>query len=73
MKKAITEIRGQDTQELKAKLSDLRKEQFGLRFRSSGEEVAKSTRHNEVRRTIARILSVIGERQRAETKQGTKS
>ena len=33
MKKAITEIRGQDTAELKGKLSDLRKEQFGLRFR----------------------------------------
>ena len=64
MKKAITEIRGQDTQELKVKLSDLRKEQFGLRFRSSGEGVAKTTRHKEVRRTIARILSVLGERDR---------
>lgn len=64
MKKAITEIRGQDTAELKAKLSDLRKEQFHLRFRGSAEEVAKTTRHREVRRTIARILMVIDDRAR---------
>jgi ribosomal protein L29 len=30
MNKAITEIRGQDTAELQAKLSDLRKEKFQL-------------------------------------------
>lgn len=62
MKKAITEIRGQDVAELQAKLGDLRKEQFGLRFRGSAEEVAKTTRHREVRRTIARIMTVLGER-----------
>lgn len=65
MKKQITEIRGQDTAELKAKLADLRKEQFGLRFHGSAEEVAKTTRHSEVRRTIARILLVLGERERS--------
>jgi large subunit ribosomal protein L29 len=65
MKKAITEIRGQDTAELKAKLSDLRKEQFGLRFRGAAEAVAKTTRQREVRRTIARILMVLGDRAKA--------
>ena len=70
MKKAITEIRGQDSAELKAKLSDLRKEQFGLRFRGSVEALAKTTRHREIRRTIARILMVLGERARTgDTKQ----
>lgn len=64
MKKAIDDIRGQDTAELKAKLSDLRKEQFQLRFHGASEEVAKTTRHREVRRTIARILMVLGERER---------
>lgn len=65
MKKAINEIRGQDSAELKAKLSDLRKEQFKLRFHGSAEEVAKTTRHREVRRTIARILMVLDERARS--------
>lgn len=62
MNKAITEIRGLDTSELQSKLQDLRKEKFGLRFHGSAEEVAKTTRHCEVRRTIARILMVLGER-----------
>ncbi|MBX3462398.1 MAG: 50S ribosomal protein L29 [Planctomycetes bacterium] len=65
MKKAIEDIRGQDSTELKAKLSDLRKEQFKLRFHGSAEEVARTTRHREVRRTIARILMVLGEREAA--------
>jgi len=67
MKKAITEIRGLDSTELRSKLQDLRKEQFGLRFRGSPEEVKKTTRHSEVRRTIARILMVLGERERVAT------
>jgi large subunit ribosomal protein L29 len=65
MKKAIDDIRGQDSAELKAKLSDLRQEQFKLRFHGSAEEVARTTRHREVRRTIARILMVLGEREAA--------
>jgi large subunit ribosomal protein L29 len=69
MNKAITEIRGLDSSELKSKLQDLRKEKFGLRFRGSAEEVAKTTRQREVRRTIARILTVLCER---ETTAGAK-
>ena len=72
MKKAITEIRGDDTAELKAKLNDLRKEQFELRFRGSGEDATKTTRHREVRRTIARILMVLGDRERAGQQAGDK-
>ena len=70
MKKAITEIRGDDTAELKAKLNDLRKEQFELRFRGTADEVRKTSRHREVRRTIARILMVLGERERAAATTG---
>ena len=67
MNKAINEIRGEDTAELKAKLSDLRKEQWNLRFR--GADAANTSRHREVRRTIARILMVLGDRARAGGKQ----
>lgn len=70
MKKAITEIRGQDTAELKSKLADLRKEQWKLRFRGSDEEVAKNTRHGEIRRTIARILTVLTQRDNEAAKAG---
>jgi large subunit ribosomal protein L29 len=64
MKKAIDEIRGEDAAELKAKLNDLRKEQWQLRFRG-GDGAGKTARRREVRRTIARILTVLGERERA--------
>jgi len=72
MKKLITEIRGDDSNELKGKLNDLRKEQFQLRFRGSGDNAANTTRHREVRRTIARILMVLGEREREASQQGGK-
>ncbi|MEO6593554.1 MAG: 50S ribosomal protein L29 [Planctomycetota bacterium] len=73
MNKAITEIRGQDVAELQTKLGELRKEQFGLRFRGSADQVAKTTRHREVRRTIARILTVLGERAEPEKAAGSAS
>ncbi len=73
MKNAMTEIRGLDTADLQGRLSELRKEQFELRFRGSDEAAAMNNRNREIRRTIARILTVIGERERAagSTKSGT--
>ena len=71
MKKLITEIRGQDSAELKAKLADLRKEQFGLRFHGAAETVNRTTRHREVRRTIARIMMVLADREKTGTTAGT--
>lgn len=66
MNKAIDEIRGQDSGELKVKLSELRKEQFELRFSGSGNEGQATGRARAIRRTIARILTVLGDRQRQE-------
>ena len=37
MNKAMDEIRGNDSSELKTKLAELRKEQFELRFSGSGK------------------------------------
>ena len=63
MKKPIEEIRGQDSAELRSKLQDLRKEQFQLRFRGAADR-ASTSRSRQVRRTIARILTVLGDRDR---------
>ena len=62
MKKAITEVRGMDTRELRGKLAELRKEQFDLRFRGAAETGGKTSRFKDVRRTIARISMVLAER-----------
>ena len=66
MNKAIDEIRGQDSNELKVKLAELRKEQFELRFSGSGNEGQATGRARTIRRTIARILTVLGDRERQE-------
>ncbi|MCR9248059.1 MAG: 50S ribosomal protein L29 [bacterium] len=65
MKNPMTEIRGLDTPDLQTKLSELRKEQFQLRFKGADEAAAMNNRNRDIRRTIARILTVIGERERA--------
>ena len=66
MTKALDEIRGHDSNELKVKLSELRKEQFELRFSGSGNEGQATGRARTIRRTIARILTVLGDRERQE-------
>ena len=63
MNKAIDDIRGQDSADLKVKLAELRKEQFELRFRGTSEGPS-TARSRNVRRTIARILTVMGDRNR---------
>ena len=62
--KNIEEIRGRDTRELKLELQEHRKELFQLHFHGATEAVAKSARFREIRRTVARILTVLGERDR---------
>ena len=66
MDKAIDDIRGQDSAELNVKLAELRKEQFELRFSGSGNEGQATGRARAIRRTIARILTVLGDRERQE-------
>lgn len=65
MKKILAEIRGMDSAELRNNLAELRKEQFELRFRAAAEQVAKTSRHSEIRRSVARIMTVLSERDRA--------
>ena len=76
MKKQITEIRGQDSRELRGRLTELQKEQFELRFRGAAEKLTKTSRFREIRRTIARIRMVLAERERSEqgkTTQGAQA
>ena len=48
------------------KLHDLRKELFQLRFRGAAEEVAKTSRFRQIRVSVARILTVLSERERGQ-------
>lgn len=67
----LNEIRGKDTRELKLDLADLRKEYFQLSYKGGAEAIAKPHRFREIRQTIARIHTVLGERDRNGTTAGT--
>jgi len=73
MSNSISEIRGVDSRDLQMQLAELRKEKFQLRFRGATEQLARTSRHREIRRTIARILTVLSERDKVAAKNGVQA
>ncbi len=59
------EVRDMTNDELKDKLLQLRKEQFNLRFQKASGQLEKTTRIGEVRRDIARVKTILGEKRQA--------
>ena len=60
-----TEARDMTPDELKDRLLQLRKEQFNLRFQKASGQLEKTARMSEVRKDIARIKTILGEKARA--------
>ncbi len=58
------EARMKTDKELETRLLELRKEQFNLRFQKATGQLANTARVTAVRKEIAMITTVIGERQR---------
>jgi large subunit ribosomal protein L29 len=61
----LAEIRGKDSRELALDMQALRKEYFGMKFRAAAEEVSNTSRFKAIRRTIARIQTILAEREAA--------
>jgi len=59
--KAI-DLRTKSDDELKQELIDLRKEGFNLRFQAASGQLDNTARKNTIRKDIARIKTIIGER-----------
>jgi large subunit ribosomal protein L29 len=59
-------LRAKTSDELKTQLIDLKKEQFNLRFQAAGGQVENPTRAKIIRREIARIKTVLGQKASAE-------
>jgi large subunit ribosomal protein L29 len=59
------DVRAKSSDELTQQLADLRKEAFNLRFRRASGQLENTARVRDVRRDIARIITVLGERRRA--------
>ena len=60
-----TDLRLKTDDELKDNLVNLRKEAFNLRFQAASGQLENTARVGQVRRDIARIKTVLNERQRA--------
>jgi large subunit ribosomal protein L29 len=61
----VTDFRGQTEDELQAAIGNLKKEQFNLRFQKASGQLEATGRIQVVRRDIARIKTLLGERGRA--------
>lgn len=57
-----SEIRDLTREELQKKLEDFKQEMFNLRFQAATGQLEKPMRVREVRRTVARILTVLNEK-----------
>ena len=60
-----TEARDMTPDELKDRLLQLKREQFNLRFQKASGQLEKTARISEVRKDIARIKTILGEKVRA--------
>jgi large subunit ribosomal protein L29 len=60
-----SDVRAKTTDELKTQLTELRKEQFNLRFQRASGQLENTSRVRAVRRDIARIMTTLSERQRS--------
>ncbi len=61
-KVTIEDVRSKGEAELKDMLAQLKKEQMNLRFQKATGELENTSRFKEVRKQIARILTVINQK-----------
>jgi large subunit ribosomal protein L29 len=64
----IDDLKTRTDDQLVEQLSELKREQFNLRFQAATNQIEKPARVREVRRAIARIKTLQGERSRAAAK-----
>ena len=59
-----SDVRAKTADELKQQVEDLAKEAFNLRFQRASGQLENTARVRQVRRDIARIKTILGERAR---------
>jgi len=62
------DLRGKSTIELNEELIKLRREQFNLRMQRATGQMARPDQFGKVRKDIARVKAVLGEKARVEAK-----
>ena len=64
----VDDLRAKTDDQLDVQLGELKREQFNLRFQAATNQLERPARIREVRRDIARIQTLQGERARAGAK-----
>lgn len=64
--KYVEELKTKSTEELAQALTDAKKELFNLRFQNATNQLENTSRIKEVRRNIARIQTIIAQKNKAE-------
>ena len=64
----IDDLKTRTDDQLSEQLGELKREQFNLRFQAATNQLEKPSRTREVRRAIAQIKTLQGERSRAAQK-----
>ncbi|MCB1458573.1 MAG: 50S ribosomal protein L29 [Nitratireductor sp.] len=63
-----SDVRAMTVDQLKDELAKLKKEQFNLRFRGATGQLENTVRVRQIRRDIARIMTIAAEKQAVESK-----
>lgn len=63
MKDTMTKIRALSVEEINNKIAELKEELFNLKFQAALGNLEKPARMNEIKRTIARMKTVLTEKQ----------
>ena len=63
------ELRSKDTKDLQGELIKLRRDQFSLRMQAASGQTVKSSDFGKVKRSIARVKTVMTEKARAGAKK----
>ena len=63
------ELRGKEPKDLQGELIKLRREQFSLRMQAASGQTVKSSDFGKVRKSIARVKTVMTEKARAGAKK----
>jgi large subunit ribosomal protein L29 len=60
------EVREMTSEDIRARVAELEEERFRLRFRSATEPLENPLRLRTIRKDIARLKTVLGERERTQ-------
>ena len=60
-----SDLRAKSQDELRTELANLKKEQFNLRFQGAAGQLENTARVRDIRRDVARILTILGEQAEA--------